>query len=172
MLIYHFIGFPYLIVTTFSKDVRLSWPKQIFCSLLFIAYPDFLIYLLLFWRMTGWVDLNFFILIQICISTLELTSGRGHPLEYRPNFFLRNSFISTRIEALASAGHPKGSSNRVQAELFFRIWVSLHWILNLSLGMTSGWDHPLKYRPQFFFFSVSWFWTLEMTFGRGHLLQY
>ena len=54
-LIYHFTGFPYLL-TTFSKDVRLSG-TQIFVR----------------------ISLS---LLQIGVLTLKMTSGRGHPLEY------------------------------------------------------------------------------------------
>ena len=45
--IYHVTGFPYLL-TTFSKDVWLSWPKnKIFVSRFFTTLPDFLTYILI-----------------------------------------------------------------------------------------------------------------------------
>ena len=45
---------------TSSKDVRLSWPRKCFFfeSRIFTTLPDFLTYLLLFRRMSGWVDLK------------------------------------------------------------------------------------------------------------------
>ena len=57
-------GFPYLL-TNFSKDVCLSWPQIFFVSSLFATLPDFLTYILLFRRTSGWVDLNFFFRILL-----------------------------------------------------------------------------------------------------------
>ena len=66
--IHHFSESSYLL-TTSSKDVRLSWPQKCFLvSCLFTNFQDFLTELLLLQRMSGWVDLKVFLDISVCCS--------------------------------------------------------------------------------------------------------
>ena len=84
--IQRFSGFPYLL-TTFSKDVRLSWPHNFFSYL--ASLPLYRISLLTFYYFfegchAELTSKNVFCIsfrwFQIGVLTPKITSGRGHPL--------------------------------------------------------------------------------------------
>ena len=113
------------------------------------AFPDFLTYLLLFRRMSGWVDLKncFLYIVQLILDPgfdTENDIRKGSPTRVLAKKKCpRNLFISTPIEVLTLESYPKGSTTRVLAHIFFRISVNWSWICNLNPEMTSCGGHPL-----------------------------
>ena len=90
-----FSGFPYLL-TTFSKDLRLSWPQFLFS------------YLAQFTSNRGFDTENDF--------------RKGSPTRViAPNMFLVSRLVDLRIGFWPQKGHPKWSPGRVLAKTFARL---------------------------------------------------
>ena len=61
-------------LNTFSKDVRLSWPQNMFLVAYFISpFPDFFSYLLNLFNMSDWVDLKIFFLYLTSSGLLRIS---------------------------------------------------------------------------------------------------
>ena len=121
-----------LLTYYFSKDVRLSRPKKFFFRILHIYhFTDFLTYLLLFRRMSGWVDLNFFFVYRLFttlsdfLTDLLLFLGMSGSVDLNKFFFVSCTFTTLRISLLTNYIF-EGCQAESTSNFFFRILLIYH----------------------------------------------
>ena len=127
--IQRFSGFPYLL-TTFSKDVRLSWLQEFFFS--YLAYLplnriSFLTYHFFQGCQAEWTSNKLFFVSRLVDFRSGfwhwewLTEGVTHSSISPKLFFLLSRLIDLWIEFWPQKGHPKWSPGRVLAKNNFSV---------------------------------------------------
>ena len=123
-----FLTFPYLrifLTYYFLKDVWLSWPKKLLFRISLIYHFTGFPYLLLFRRMSGWVDLKILFFVSRLVDFRSefwqwkwLPEGVTHSSTSQ-KLFTVSRLVDLRIGVWPQEGHPKWSPTRVLANFFF-----------------------------------------------------